>query len=276
MENKLISGYSDRQIKYNHLIIKEPDAEQFVVHNHDVWEIIFLKSGNVSGVIGTNTYKLRKNSLIIFRPYIRHCITVNSTSDYERYDIIFDDAVLSPGICKKIPRDLEVIDFSTNRYISDIFAKLDYYYKNLEPEEYKILLANAVEEIILNLSITPDENYNSGLREINPIVQRALDYIDANYTETISVADICNELFVTKSHLHHLFVEHLGVSPKRYINIRRLTRAQRLIRMGERPNDVYSDCGFLDYATFFRNYKALFGHTPKEEKDIEIDRTINS
>ena len=261
---------------YNHLVIEEPDAEQFVAHNHDVWEIIFLKSGNVSGVIGTNTYKLRKNSLIIFRPYSEHRINVNSTADYERYDIIFDEAALSDGICKKIPRELEVIDFTTNRYVSDIFAKLDYYYKNLDTKDYKVMLSNAIEELILNLSITPDENYNSGLWEINSIVKRALDYIDANYTQTITLADVCEELFITKSHLHHLFVEHLGVSPKKYINNRRLARAQKLIRMGERPSDVFAECGFLDYATFFRNYKTHFGHTPKEEKDIEIERTIKS
>ncbi len=276
METKIISCYSDGQIIYDHSVIREPDAERYTVHNHDVWEIIYLKSGNVSGVVGAKTYKLRKNSLIIFRPYIQHGITINKATEYERYDILFDDKSLTAEICKKIPRNLEVIDFSTNRYVTDIFAKLDYYYKNLEGEDYKILIANTIEELILNLSITPDDNYNSGLRELNPIIERALEYIDSNYTQAISVTDICNELYVTKSHLHHLFMDHLGISPKRYINTRRLARAQRLIRMGERPNAVYILCGFSDYATFFRNYKAYFGHTPKEEKDIEIDRIINS
>ena len=276
MEKKLFSDYSDREVMYNHLTFIEPDAEQFVVHSHDVWEIIYLRSGNISGVIGAKTYKLHKNSLIIFRPYTPHCITVNGTADYERYDIIFDDKALAKNICKKIPNNLEVIDFNANRYVADVFSKLDYYYENLAPEAYKVVLVNAVEEIILNLSIASDENYNGGLTELNPVVRRALDYIERNYTRTMNVADICEELFITKSHLHHLFVEHLGVSPKRYINTRRLTRAQKLIRMGERPNEVYSACGFADYATFFRNYKTLFGHTPKEEKDIEIERTINS
>lgn len=276
MDTKIISQYSDGEIIYNHSVIKEPDAEQYGIHNHDVWEIIYLKNGNVSGVVGAKTYKLHKNSLIIFRPYIQHGITINKATEYERYDIVFDETALTTGICKKIPRNLEVINFSANRYIADIFAKLDYYYKNLSGEDYKILIANTIEELILNLSITPDDNYNSGLRELNPIIERALDFIDSNYTQTITITDICNELFVTKSHLHHLFIEHLGISPKRYINTRRLTRAQRLIRMGERPNDVYSVCGFSDYATFFRNYKTYFGHTPKEEKDIEIERTINS
>lgn len=276
MNQQIISRYSDDQIKYNHLIWQTPDEEHFPMHTHDVLEVIFLKSGNISAVVGTKTYKLRPNSVVIFRPYLQHGITINGAEAYERYDIVFDENALTPDICKKIPRDLEVIDFSGNRYIGDLFGKLDYYYKNFGSEDYKILISNLIEELVMNLSIISDDNYNNGLSELNPVVQRALNYIEANYTQAITVADICDELFITKSHLHHLFVDHLGVSPKRYINTRRLTRAQKLIRMGERPNDIYTACGFLDYATFFRNYKSLFGHTPKEEKDIEIERTINS
>lgn len=276
MNRRIVSDFADGQIIYNHLVIGNPDAEEFNIHNHDVWEMIFLKSGNVSGVVGTKTYKLHKNSLIIFCPYIQHGITITGPSDYERYDIVFDENVLAPDICRKIPVGLEVINFSTNRYISDLFAKLDYYYKNLDGDDYKIIIANTIEELIINLSITPDDNYNSGLTQFNPIVRRALDYIEESYAQPLTIADICNHLYITKSHLHHLFMEHLGVSPKKYINNRRLIQAQRMIRMGEKASNVYNLCGFTDYATFFRNYKTYFGHTPKEEKDFEIERIINS
>ena len=41
--------------------------------------------------------------------------------------------------------------------------------------------------------------------------------------------------------------------------------ARRLIRRGRRPTDVFTECGFNDYATFFRNYKSYFGYAPSEE-----------
>ena len=86
--------------------------------------------------------------------------------------------------------------------------------------------------------------------------------------------DIAQQLCTNKSHLHHLFSEFLQITPKKYINIRRLAKAQKLIRMGEKPSFIYSSCGFSDYATFFRNYTTYFGYTPSQENEIIANRKI--
>ena len=99
----------------------------------------------------------------------------------------------------------------------------------------------------------------------NPLVRAAIDYINDNLTVIRSIEDICASLFITKSHLHHLFTEHLQVTPAKYIVAKRLILAQRLIRRGQKPTEVFFQCGFLDYATFFRNYKRHFGYAPNRE-----------
>jgi transcriptional regulator GlxA family with amidase domain len=35
-----------------------------------------------------------------------------------------------------------------------------------------------------------------------------------------------------------------------------------MIREGEKPTAVFRQCGFGDYATFYRNYTAFFGRSP--------------
>ncbi len=276
MEQHIISEFSGKQVKFNHVIWRETRDEFFDIHCHDVYEIIFVKSGKVSGIVGPKAYKLYKNSLILFRPYSQHSILLGDSDDYERYDILFDASGLSVNADERIPKDLDVMNFGTNKIISGLFSKLDYYYKLLEEEDFAILLKNIVEEIIVNLSLAKDKNYNNDVGDLSLVLKRAIEYIDEYYTTTVTLGEICDYLFVTKSHLHHLFMEHMGISPKRYINIRRLTEAQKLIRMGERPTEVYLSCGFSDYATFFRNYKKHFGHGPKDERDLKIDRVIFS
>ena len=83
-------------------------------------------------------------------------------------------------------------------------------------------------------------------------------------------------LYITKSHLHHLFSKHLQLTPAKYITQKRLMLARRKLRRGEKPTAVFSDCGFEDYATFFRNYKRHFGYSPAEESKAVINRTILS
>ena len=81
---------------------------------------------------------------------------------------------------------------------------------------------------------------------------------------------------MSKSHLHHLFSEHLMVTPQKYILSKKLTIAQRELRLGRKPTDVYTDCGFADYTTFFRAYKKFFGHSPSTEINMDIIRKIQS
>ncbi len=274
MSRDFISKYEDGKILYNHIIMQEKNIE-FDVHAHDICEMIFIKKGNVLAVIGAKTYKLRKGSLIIFRPHIPHRIIVEG-DDYERYDIIFDEKQLANKMFDKIPQNTDVIDCSGSGIIEDLLKKIDYYYMNFEGKNIKLLVTNIIEEIVLNLTLIAKEGTDDGLISVNPTINRAVEYIDEFYTEDITIEDICKRLYITKSHLHHLFTSHLQISPKKYVNFKRLAKARNLIRMGTKPTEVYLSCGFTDYVTFFRNYKNQFGHSPKDELNTEIQRRIES
>ena len=63
----------------------------------------------------------------------------------------------------------------------------------------------------------------------------------------------------------------------RYIQKKRLLIARQLLARGRRPNEVYSACGFSDYAGFYRAFRNEYGISPREyirsvqpgETDIE-------
>ena len=49
-----------------------------------------------------------------------------------------------------------------------------------------------------------------------------------------------------------------------FINNQRLNLAKSLIEKGEKPTKIYLDCGFSNYPTFYRAFKAKFGYKPNE------------
>ena len=49
-----------------------------------------------------------------------------------------------------------------------------------------------------------------------------------------------------------------------YINNKRLILAKSKIEKGEKPTRVYLDCGYENYPTFYRAYKAKFSIKPTE------------
>ena len=58
--------------------------------------------------------------------------------------------------------------------------------------------------------------------------------------------------------------------------MKRLSKAQKRINAGEKPTVIYTECGFSDYGTFFRNYTSYFGYTPSQKDEIATERKIES
>ena len=273
---KSISKYIDTTIAHNHLVITKPNDNNFEFHTHDICEIIYLKSGDISAIIGEKQYKVPPKSLVIFRANIPHRIRIDSPKLYERHNVLFNDKERANGIFRKIPKDVDLINCSQNKTIELLFEKLDFYYNNFEGEDLKVLVTNIVEEILFNLYLNPNEDAIDMMIEVHPAIKNAVEYINGHYTEEITIDEVSKRACITKSHLHHLFMEYMKISPKKFINMKRLSKAQKLISAGQKPTAIYSECGFTDYGTFFRNYTNHFGYTPSQKDEIATERKIES
>lgn len=270
-----ISSYSDENIYHGHSSYTFPDDKYFSMHTHDICEMIYMNSGDASAIIDGKVYKIPENSLVIFRTNVPHRIRIDgSDTPYERHNLLFDESRLARGVLKKIPKDYIMADCSGKSRIKELFKKIDLYNNSFKYEDLRVLIPNIIEEILYNIYLEPMGNIENN-DEFHPVVSAAVEYINKHYTENISVDDICLEAHITKSHLHHLFAEYLNISPKKYINLKRLTKAQKLIKAGEKPSEIYADCGFSEYSTFFRSYTNHFGYTPSQKEKIETERHID-
>ena len=260
---KVISLIKNDDISFNHTVNENIGADSFSAHLHDRCEIIYLVKGEMTYTAEGRSYELKNGDIVISKPYILHNIYPKKETTYERYDVIIDHKRLSGELWQKIKSGRDVYKCAGNELIYEMFAKMDYYYGRFSDEDYTRLINNVTEEILYNLSLMKGEEGGS----VNPIIGKALDYIRENLTEIESVEEICDALYITKGHLHHLFVEHIKMTPMKYVTSKRLMLARRMIRRGGRPTEVFTDCGFNDYATFFRNYKSYFGYSPSEESE---------
>lgn len=272
---KNISCYRDENIYQGHSFHTQPHDKYFSIHTHDICEIIYLNRGDVSVIIGEKVYKMPEESLVIFRANVPHRIRIDGSDvPYERHNILFDENKLAKGIFHKLPKELDIVKCGKKTRITELFEKIDYYYDNFQEEDLSVLIPNTVEEILYNLYLEPLDNLEVNRMSINPIISGAVNYINRHYTEPITIEDISREICVTKSHLQHLFVEHMNISPKKYVNLKRLSKAQKLIKAGEKPSEIFSACGFREYSTFFRNYSNYFGYTPSQKDEIVNERQI--
>lgn len=268
-----VSYYDDGEFICNYIKYSDILRNGGDYHTHTNYEIIFIKKGDITYTVEGKSYHLQKGSLLFIRPGERHRFYFNDTSVYERYDIFFEKETLYTGLCSKIPTTINALNTEGYPFINELFKKFDYYFKHFEGEYFKNLLLHLTEEILYNIILLSEgfrERDTEKLYSANPTVIKAIEYIEENIDKPFCLDDLCDELFVTKSHLHRLFSRHLGITPKKYINSKKLILAQKFLRRGEKPVAVFEKCGYEEYSTFWREYKKYFGYSPSEENDKGI------
>lgn len=271
--NEKLTNYKNNDMFYERRLSENSANRIIKSHTHEIYEIILLKQGKITYSVEGKNYNLKQNSIIFTRPHKIHSIIIKEDI-YERYDLVVDFSFIPKNFYKNIPADLDVINCDGNRYLLDLFEKFDYYIENTKEEVTDRVIKNLVMEILYNINIAAELHQNQNKLSINPIIKAATLYIDQNFTTLQSIDEICNKLFITKSHLHHLFTKHLQTSPKQYIILKRLVLAQNKIRRGAKATEIYQECGFNDYTTFFRSYVKHFGYPPSKESGHKIKLEI--
>lgn len=99
-------------------------------------------------------------------------------------------------------------------------------------------------------------------------VRRIEEYLDAHPGEAPSVPTLCSVAGVSERTLEYAFRELVGVTPVRYLKLRRLNRVHRALRAPEAATasvtDVALRAGFYDLGRFAGEYRALFGELPSQ------------
>ena len=100
-------------------------------------------------------------------------------------------------------------------------------------------------------------------------MQKAREYIEAHLREQVRVDAICRYAGTTLKSLERVFARELGMSPQKYVKIRRLNEAHHLLwhttsRQDIRIADVAIGCGFVHLGRFSVDYRRYFGELPRE------------
>ncbi len=89
------------------------------------------------------------------------------------------------------------------------------------------------------------------------------DYIDAHFTEDLSLDTLAREASLSKYHLHRRFKETFGMTPKAYINALRMRQAGILLIGSDLPSyKIGMIVGYPSEAIFISQFKRHYHMTP--------------
>lgn len=99
------------------------------------------------------------------------------------------------------------------------------------------------------------------------IVKKAIEYIEVNLKSDIDVPTIAQEVGCSLYHFIRLFHSHIGLSPKSYLQQRRLTEAMHQLNESTiKIADIAYDYQFGSPETFSRAFRKQFNLSPKDAR----------
>jgi AraC-like DNA-binding protein len=98
------------------------------------------------------------------------------------------------------------------------------------------------------------------------VMRRLEDFLEANPDRTLHLTDLCAAAGASDRTLRILCQEHLGMSPTRYLWLRRMHLARRALRMADPTTttvtEIATSYAFWELGRFAVAYRSLFGETP--------------
>jgi AraC family transcriptional regulator len=95
-------------------------------------------------------------------------------------------------------------------------------------------------------------------------LQRALEYIDANLRDGISLADLAQALAMSPGHFAHAFRQTTGLPPHRFVLERRIERAKSLLRDTDMPiTEIAQHIGCASHSHLSVMFHRKTGLTPR-------------
>lgn len=95
-------------------------------------------------------------------------------------------------------------------------------------------------------------------------INRAIDYIEINLAEKLSLEKIAKEAFFSPFHFHRIFHGLVGETLNRFIKRLRVEKAARMLTDNPKQtvSEIALDCGFSNTSSFSRAFKEIFSMSP--------------
>ena len=269
----------------------EPGA---VIHNRVIfdYELMYLKKGQASIMIGDQLYHATPGDLFLFRPKQPHAIYVSPNEEmiqpHIHFDLqYYDNRAIVPvsydGLSDMTAEQLsyfreDILDqfFSpfpsylrphNGLYIEQLLFDIIHATDNPRPFN-DVYLQHAFlklwEQVLMEASYT---SRDYAKKESAAVLIKQL--IERNDSRALTLDEITQALHFSKSYIARVFQESYGISPLNYHTTLRVQKAKRMIQFTNMSlSQIAVSVGFESLQNFSRVFKKLDGCPPSNYRKV--------
>lgn len=251
------------------------------LHQHvDFSELVIVLNGHATHVVNNEESFIKKGNAFVLNGGTSHAY--KAPHDFKICNIMYKPKMLNAAgsdlrslngyqalfILEPHYRNLNSyksklnMSISSQEYSSALVATMIKEYEAKEPG-YQTLLASRFMELVVYLSRLYDHQ-EKGVANSLMHLASAISYIEDHYLEEVTLEEISNQSGISVRHLNRIFQSYYQTTPVAYIQRLRLERACTLLMQTNLSvTEISVKCGFNDSNYFTRQFKKVYGITPK-------------
>ncbi len=258
-------------------------ADEYERHFHSAVEVIIPLRGEVQVFTAEQAYCVQTEELIIIPPGCEHGLRMEEGSErelvlYEPNNLFSmkEFSALRQMVSKPIylPQEHPLCSCVRDIYFEIIqIHRSGAMLRNLQNYAHLMeIYAILGEEYLKNGATVSEKNALSRQLSGEDAFNRALDYLNKNYMEDMSLDSLAAYAGFSRYTLSRMFRQHTGLTFTQYLANRRVTMAMELLASTRIPiTQVALQCGFNSIATFNRVFREVKGCTPTQYRVIYGD-----
>lgn len=240
-------------------------------HNHNEFEILYIKEGSSTVRINNEQYSARSGDIILINPLEIHSIAVDRSTRYCELCLCFDCSLitndeLAQSLKAETARALHHIK-STHECSSHLTDMTEAAYTAFESSgktacmEIRSYITLIFAHLCKNSLIA---NTEAQMKK-SLFCTNVLKFISENYRDDITSKDAANEFSYNHSYFCRAFKSNFGKSFSDYLAMYRISVSRRLLEEGKGSiSHIATECGFNSPAYFSRSFKKHLGILPSE------------
>ena len=243
-------------------------------HSHSYYEISLILTGNVKSLLAEQSEEGEQSRLVMTAPQMPHWIFLAEPSFYSRINLYFSERFIADSVPEW--NDLVKI-FKTKGSI----LLLTEAQKELAVEKMRAIAEeeNAFRKrlkVLEFLSYVAEfsENTQQEKQKTPLFITQALEYIQKNYTQKITAADLAWRVGVSRTTFMLAFKRYVGITFVEYVTRVRLKAAVALLKDGHSQEFVAEQTGFCNGCGLIRAFRRCYGITPKSYIERNSARVI--
>ena len=234
-----------------------------IQHSHDFCEILYVAGGAGEAILEGKKFRLAPGDLVVVNPGTLHEERSDAKAPLRLIFLAIRDFAV-PGLpsgCLSQEK-YRVLSCGEYRYKMDIYLRELLQETSSQIEFYQEIsqgLVSALLVLVMRLiRINPEDE-----AALSQECQKIKEYLDQNFTSPITLDSLSETVYISKHYLSHLFKEQTGISPIKYLTLKRMEKACELLSETELPvSEVSKAVGYENPLYFSQVFKRIYGISP--------------